>query len=190
MPIIQEATGVRIPVASAKAIGERFIGAFVRKQQRDQLKDGQPILKDNGKARQELVVWCVVMPGTTVEATIGGEGGIPAPGDVVRLIIKGLTYSQWIEQTNALRGVDRSGDVIELEATTAQAYDPNGSPKGSQITDQAAVIAARMKGITVGVYGDLKVRAATTSELPWIKAAEAAEAGLTKGPTVDDDEPF
>jgi hypothetical protein len=175
-----------IPVVKRQEIGHTFRGAFVKQKQRDRTKDGRPILKPDGKHKQEMVVHCVVMPGTTTPAGLGDDIVVPAPGHIVRLVLTGLSFSHWIDQTKALRGVKRAGDVVEFTLTTAQAFDSDGKPKGSQITDQADVLALRMRGATVGVYGDLTVRPTTTGELPWANAANEALATLTAGPTTDD----
>ena len=194
MPVIQDnqTGGTRYPVVKRTEIGQTFKGAYVKHEQRDRLKDGNPVINAKGKPSQELVVYTVTMPGTTSPAGLGDDVATPEPGDIVRLIISGLTFSQWIEQQNALKGVQRAGDVIGFTTDSAQAYNSDGSPKGPKITDQAQVTAARMKGTTVGVYGDLTIRACTTSELPWVKRADEALLELTSGPTVNDDfdQPF
>jgi len=194
MPVIQDTqgTGTRYPVVKRTEIGQTFRGAYVKHDQRDRLKDGNPVINAKGKPSQELVVYVVTMPGTTSPAGLGEDVATPAPGDIVRLIISGLTFSQWIEQQNALKGVQRAGDIIEFTTTSAQAYNSDGSPKGPKITDQAKVVEARMKGTTVGVYGDLIVRACTTSELPWVHKADDALLAVTNGPTINDhdDEAF
>lgn len=192
MPVVQDTpgAGTRYPVVKRTEIGQHFIGAYVTHEQRGRLKDDQPRLNAKGKQSQELVVHVVTMPGTTSPAGLGDDVVVPEAGDIVRLIINGLTFSQWIEQQKALKGVQRAGDVIEFTTTSAQAYNSDGSPKGPKITDQAQVVALRMKGTTVGVYGDLVVRACTTSELPWVHKADEALATLKAGPTVNDNDDF
>ena len=59
---LEEAGTTRTPVLRRKRIGEEFVGALVRTTQRDVLKrddatgTDRPVLKANGKPRQELVV--------------------------------------------------------------------------------------------------------------------------------------
>ena len=195
MPVIQDTpgTGTRYPVIKRTAIGEHFIGAYVKHEPRQRIKDGVPQLNAKGNPAQEMVVHVVVMPGTTSPVADGDDDVIPEAGSIARLILTGRGFSQWIDGQNALKGVQRAGDVLEFTTDTAQAYNSDKSPKGGTITDQAQVVALRMKGTSVGVYGDLVVRAATTSELPWVHKADAALATLKAGPTVndhDDSEPF
>ena len=75
------------PVVKRTRLGETFIGALVSVQQRDVLKrdeatgDMRPVMKTNGKARQELVLTLITMPGTTAMAGIGDSTSVPEPGD-------------------------------------------------------------------------------------------------------------
>ena len=201
MPVIEDhqGAGTRYPVIKRTAIGEHFIAAYVKHEMRDvQGKDGSPVLHDRGrnvgKPKKEVVVHLVAMPGTTSPASAHKDEDpkVPEPGDIVRLILKSMSLKQWIDGQGALRGVKRAGDVVEFTTTTAQAYDDDG-PRGEQMTTQEQVTKARLKGLNLGVYGDLIVRAATTSELPWVHKADEALATLKAGPTVNDndmDEPF
>ena len=105
MPIIlNEQKPAGLPVVKRQRIGETFVGMVVRTQQRAILRDGEPVLNDRGKPRQELVVTCITLPGTTAAAGIGDETKVPAPGDRVRLILRGGAFSQWIEQLRELGG--------------------------------------------------------------------------------------
>ena len=189
MPVIQDTpgTGTRYPVIKRTAIGEHFIGAYVKHEPRQRIKDGVPQLNAKGNPAQEMVVHVVVMPGTTSPVADGDDDVIPEAGSIARLILTGRGFSQWIDGQKALKGVQRAGDVIEFTTDTAQAY-ADKTPKGGTITDQAQVVAARLKGNSVGVYGDLVVRACTTSELPWVKKADDAVATLKAGPTVNDND--
>lgn len=193
MPVAQDTgTGTRYPVVRRAAIGERFIGAYIQHKSRDVLKDGQPVMNDRGKPRQELVVHALVMPGTT--ATVGNaeEHSTPEPGDIVRLILKGRAYSQWIESMNSLRGVQRAGDVVEMTIDQAQQYDANGAPKGGTLTTQAECDKVP-RGVSLGFYGPLTLRACTAADMPWIAKADEAFATIGAGRTTDDhsdSEPF
>ena len=92
--------GTSTPVVKRQRIGERFVGAVIRTEQRDQTKmvDGvrTPVLKPNGKARQELIVHCLTMPTNTAEVALGDDHHVPEAGEVVRLILKGKAFGDWI----------------------------------------------------------------------------------------------
>ena len=144
------------PVVKRTAIGQTFKGCIINTQARNVLKDGEPVLNDRGKPRQELVVRCIVVPGTTAPAGIGDNVTVPAPGDEVRLILRGKAFADWIQAKDALGGSPLWGDLVTQTTTHAQAYDANGKPKGGEITDQAA-IDALPRSTSVGIYGPLTV---------------------------------
>ncbi len=136
MPIqLDEPRTPGAPVIKRQKIGERFIGALVTTQQRDVLKDGKPALKDDGKTRQELVLTLVAMPGTTCIASIGDKAATPNPGDVVRLILRGGGFGDWIEARKS-HGELQVGDVVEQTIDHAQAYDAQGKMSGQKLTTQ------------------------------------------------------
>ena len=56
-----------------------------------------PIVKPNGKHAQELVVTCLTLPNTTSPAGLGDDESVPEPGTIVRLILKGKAFGDWIE---------------------------------------------------------------------------------------------
>jgi hypothetical protein len=196
-PLKDDKPRVSTPVVKRQRIGEKFVGAIVRVEQRDRMKkindEWKPILKDNGKARQELVVHCVAMPGTTTVAGIGDDIGIPAPGTEVRLILNGKAFSQWIEARKMHRGGELGvGDVVIQTVDVAQAYDAGGNPKGAELTDQA-VIDTIPRGTSVGFYGPLELHEPTDHE--WVAVAEKAHGDATRlmaaDPVFTDDEaPF
>jgi hypothetical protein len=124
------------------------------------------------KVKQEMVVHAIAMPGTTMEARIGDEGGVPAPGDRVRLILKAKGFGEWIEaRRQHRRGRLNVGDVLVLETRWAQQYDQDGNPKGPKIEEQAAADAVP-RNVTIGFYGPLSIREGT--DPAWIEAAEQA----------------
>lgn len=181
------------PVVKRTAIGETFIGAVVKTQQRDVLKDGSPALKDNGKPRQELVVHVITMPGTTSPAGISGTVAVPEPGEPVRLILRGASFGGWIEAKNAL-GALHVGDVVTQITDSGQVYDAQGRPEGRQLTTQAEIDAVP-RSRTLGIYGPITLRRATPDEAKWVEAAEAAymDADRITVPAVDvagDEDPF
>lgn len=181
------------PVVKRTAIGERFVGAIVTTEQRDvtKLVDGvrSPVLKPNGKPRQELVVTCVTMPKSSCVVGIGDDTHAAVEGEVVRLILKGKAFGDWIEQRKAHRGGKLNvGDVVVQTVTYAQQYEANRTPKGGVITDQAAA-AAVPRGTTLGFYGALTLH--EPKDQQWIDAAEAAYRNATAiaaAPAVDVDE--
>jgi hypothetical protein len=183
---------VSTPVVKRTKIGERFVGAVVRTEQRDVLKDGKKVLKANGKPRQEMVVYCVAMPKTTAVAGIGDHVGVPDPGDEVRLILRGGAFGDWIEARKSHRGGHLNvGDVVVQVVEFAQAYDASGNIKGGRITDQAAVDALPRQ-TTIGFYGPLSLHEPKDAE--WVEAAEAAyhrgNAIPAASPVLSDEEPF
>lgn len=189
------------PVVKRQRIGDKFVGAIVKFDQRDVMKkdkktgDLQPSLKANGRPKQELVVTCVTMPKTTAPAGIGDTAGVPEPGDIVRLILRGGAFGDWIEARKTHRnGGLRVGDVVVQTVEYAQCYDADGDPKGGKITDQAAADAVP-RGTTVGFYGPLTLHEPKDDE--WVAKAEAAYRDATAitlavpaAPVDEDDAPF
>jgi len=174
MPItLDEPRGPGTPVVKRTALGQTLVGALVKTQQRDVLKDSQPVLKDNGKARQELVVTLLVMPGTTAPAGIGDTVASPDAGDTVRLILRGKSFADWLE---AKRGLGRGlqvGDVVEQTTDHGQVYSASGTVEGPKLTTQAQVDAVP-RSKSLGIYGPLSIRPATPGAALWVTAAEAA----------------
>ena len=194
MPIAEEAPGVaRYPVVRRSTIGERFVGAYVMHKSRPILKDGAEVInKATGKARHEMIVHALVMPGSTITVGNADSHTTPEPGDVVRLILKGKSFGQWIDGLNAMKGVQRAGDIVEMTIDQAQQYDSDGGLKGGAIHTQAEADKVP-RGVTLGFYGPLTLRAATATEMPWIVKADEAYAAIASGRTVDDhsdSEPF
>ena len=175
MPITldEPTTGGGTPVVKRQALGQTWKSYLIRYEQRDVLKEDKPVLKDNGKPRQELVVHVVTHPSSTMEVGLGDDVGPPTKGQVCRMILRGKAFSDWIDAKRSL-GTFQVGDCVEQALDTAQAYDSHGKPKGGAITDQEEVVAHRMKGTSVGVYGPLTVRRATADEAEYVALAEAA----------------
>lgn len=164
------------PVVKRTAIGQRFAGAVVNVERRDRTKRNQetgviePLKRADGKARQELIVTCLAMPGTDAPAGIGDEQGIPEPGDTVRLILKGKSFADWIHAEKELGRQLQVGDFVKQRTDSAQVYDANGDPKGGLITTQAEVDAVP-RTATLGIYAELKLEAGSGE---WVDKAEAA----------------
>jgi hypothetical protein len=149
------------PVVKRTALGQTFNGAIIKSESRDRLKraaDGTmtPIVKANGKHSQELVVTCLTLPGTTAPAGIRDDESVPQPGDIVRLILKGKSFGDWIESKRQLpNGVVAVGDVVTQKTNVAQVYDASGNAYGGEITDQQTIDGYRAKGRSIGIYGPL-----------------------------------
>lgn len=179
MPIaLEEERKPGLPVVKRTALGEKFYGAIISVQQRDRLKKDDstglmtPVLKAGGKPRQELVVTCMTLPGTTASAGLGEEEYVPDPEVLVRLILKGKAFSDWIAAKGELGRPVQVGDVVTQITDRAQVYDANGNPSGSEITDQGALNAVP-RGRSVGVYGPVTLRAPKDGS-EWTDKAEAA----------------
>lgn len=167
-----------LPVVKRTALGQKYFGAIVKVEQRDRQKKDDatgvmvPLLKPNGKAKQELVVTCLTLPGTTAPAGLGENEFVPEPEALVRLILKGKAFGDWIESKAALGRPVQVGDVVTQTTELAQVYDANGNPSGGEITDQAALNAVP-RGRSVGIYGPITVREPKEGS-PWVDKAEAA----------------
>jgi hypothetical protein len=112
------------------------------------------------------------MPGTTMEVKKGEEFVCPAPGERVRLILKGQAFGHWIEARKKHRGGKlQVGDVIITGTDVAQAYDQDGNPKGPEIRDQQAALKLP-RNTTVGFYGPIELAEPTDPQ--WVTAAEEA----------------
>ena len=167
------------PVVKRTALGQTFNGAVLKAESRDRLKRAdnglmEPIIKPNGKHAQELVVTCLTLPGTTSPAGLGDTENVPEPGSIVRLILKGKAFGDWIEAKRSLPdGAVAVGDIVQQHTATAQAYDAMGNPSGPEITDQTLVDQARSKGRSVGIYGPLTLDIPKTGS-EWTTKAVAA----------------
>jgi hypothetical protein len=187
---LEEAGTTRTPVLRRKRIGEEFVGALVRTTQRDVLKrddatgTDRPVIKANGKPRQELVVTLVTIS-STMAAGLGEEVAVPEPGDVVRSILKGGGFGQWIE-ANGLLKPRQVGDIVTLTSEWGQAYDAHGAPTGDKLTTQAQLDAVPRER-SLGVYGSVAIRRATPAETEWVTAAETAYHDAQPVVVLDDD---
>lgn len=180
MPIeLQEdAPRISTPVVKRQRFGDKFVGAVVRIEQRDVQKRDEttgvlkPQLKANGRARQELVVHCIAMEGTTSVAGIADNNAIPQPGTECRLILRGGAFGDWIEARKTHRGGSLNvGDVVVQKVEYAQAYTADGTPKGGKITTQAEADALP-RTTSVGFYGPLTLHEPKDQAV--VAAAEAA----------------
>lgn len=189
---LEESHPAGYPVVKRVALNQTFKGAIVKSESRDRLKrgdDGQmrPIIKDNGRHAQEMVVTCITLPGTDMPAGLGEEESVPAPGDIVRMILKGKSFGDWIDQKKLLPdGTVAVGDVITQTTTIAQVYDANGNASGGEIRDQAAVVEARQRGRSVGIYGPLTLSLPTDDS--WTQKAIEAYRKMQSRPSAESDQ--
>lgn len=161
---LEKERAASLPVVKRTEIGQTFNGAILKAESRDRLKpDGDggmaPMVKKDGRHAQEMVITCLVLPGTTAPVGLDDFEAVPEPGSIVRLILKGKAFADWIQAKKDLPdNTVAVGDVVTQKTKIAQAYDQNGKPIGDEITDQEKVLAARQKGRSVGVYGPLTLR--------------------------------
>lgn len=189
------------PVVKRTAIGQKFVGAVCNIERRDRTRRNnqtgmiEPVIKSDGKPRQELVITCLAMPGSDAPAGIGDEQGVPEVGDPVRLILKGKSFADWITAEKELGRQLQVGDTVKQRTNSAQVYDADGNPKGQPLTTQAEVDAVP-RANTVGIYGELKLEPGVGE---WIDKAEAAyraantttlSSASTPGQPVPDEEPW
>lgn len=189
--VLEEARTAGFPVVKRTAIGQVFNGAVLKAESRDRLKrsdDGTmvPIIKPNGNHAQELVVTCLTLPGTTAPVGLGDMEEVPEPGQIVRLILKGKSFGDWIEAKRALpNGTLGVGDVVTQTTTVAQVYDAQGNASGPEVTNQDAVVQAKMKGRSVGIYGPLTLDTPEANS-EWTEKAVTAYRTMLASPEQND----
>jgi hypothetical protein len=181
-----------LPVVKRTALGQKFYGAIVKVEQRNRLRKDEvtnamvPVLKADGKARQELVLTCLTLPGTTAPVGLGENEFVPEPENLVRLILKGKAFSDWIATKADLNRPVEVGDVVSQITDRAQVYDAQGNASGPEITDQTA-LSSVPRGRSVGIYGPIKVWEPKPGS-EWIEKAEAAYHSL-RAPIAAEPEP-
>ena len=162
------------PVVIKTALGQHFRGVICKfPEQRQRTKrhaDGttSPVWKDAAQTKPsyELVVHLLAMPGTTAPVGNVTDNRIPEEGEYVRLILTGGAFKQWIDAEDALGFKARVGDIVEQVVSYGQTYDGPGNPTGAKLTSQAQCDAVP-RGVTMGYYGELTIRAAEPSEASW-----------------------
>ena len=138
-----------------------------------------------------------------IAGRLGDDESVPEPGTIVRLILKGKAFGDWIEAKRSLPGGSIAvGDMVTQTTTVAQVYDASGNPSGPEISDQAAVDAARQKGRSIGIYGPLTLTEADDASVWTGRAVEAYKAMQQRPvaesagdpyadvPPMDDEPPF
>jgi hypothetical protein len=155
-------TPTAAPVLSRRAIGQKFRGVTcLMPESRDRTKSDSngnttPLLKPNGRPKQELVVTMMTIKSTMPTGKID-EPRIPAEGEIVRAILKGKAYGDWIDASKELGRKIGVGFIVEMDTTIAQAYDEHGQPQGPEMTTQEQADAVP-RGRSLGFYGPLTVR--------------------------------
>jgi hypothetical protein len=192
MPIqLEDERKAGLPVVKRTALGQEFWGAVVKIEQRDRLKRDEttnemvPVLKPSGKPRQELVITCLVLPRTTAPVGLGDDEHVPQPEEVVRLILKGKSFADWIQAKNDLGRPVNVGDVVHQKTDRAQVYDAQGQASGAEITDQATLTNVP-RGKSVGIYGPIALREPKVGS-EWVAKAEAAYHSLHEPITAETD---
>jgi len=188
------------PVLSRRAIGQKFKGVTcLMLEPRDRLKynpetgASTPMLKPDGKPRQELVVTMMTIESTMPTGKID-EPRIPEAGEVVRVILKGKAFGDWIDAGKALPYKIGVGFIVEMDTTVAQAYDETGHALGGELTTQAEADAVP-RGRSLGYYGPITVRVASTpDEVAWDTRACAyyndAQRPVVPAAAIDPDDVF
>lgn len=183
MPIeLDKPQGGGAPVIKRKVIGEEFVGGLIRFDNRDQQDDnGNPIPKldyktgqPTGKNKQELVVHLLTL-NSTMQAGLGQENMVPERGQVVRLILKGGGYGQWIDSLKAFyadnpdlgRGFS-VGDLVGLGTDEAIRYRSMGDhaelgkmTAQAEVNDYFAGRDPQDRSESVGFRGPLGMQPAT-----------------------------
>jgi hypothetical protein len=152
------------PILRRRKIGERFRGAVIHYEQRDQRNaDGVTRTKPDGKTAKELIVHLLTIRSTMPVGRRDDEW-TPAEGEQVRLILTGGAWGQWIEAANGITGGVCRGDVVDLTTTYAEFYNGEGPAVGKSV-DEAEIDQARRKNRTIGYRGDLTITAATDEDI-------------------------
>lgn len=191
------------PVLKRQVIGEQFVGGVIKFEQRDQLKNDQPIVKDNGKHKQEQVVWLLTLE-SDMEAGIGGEVKAPERGEVVRVILPGGAFGQWIDAGKELKAaVNRGvsvGDTFTYTTTHGTRYKSTPPHSELGMLDTAEKIQKYRsdpkspvgKTETLAMRGELKLEAPTDTafveecEALYHEMADSIPAGDDGGDTEAD----
>lgn len=194
MPIqLEETRTTGLPVIKHRAIGEKFVGGIVKFETRDLKRDGEIQFKDDGVTpRKELVVVALTKSSTMV-AGIGDEEVVPKPGQIVRVILRGGGFGQWIDAKKTIsRGVN-VGDLLYLDTTHAIRYNASTYAQLGRLDTQEQVAEWETSPANIGRkeslgrYGDLKLRPPIDAETQFVVECEQAYHLLAKeGISLDD----
>ena len=178
MPIeLDKPTGSsRPPVVGARGLGQTVVAMVVDKEMRPRLdRDNKPILNSRGKPAQEEVLTVQILDGTTGTVSGGdlGDDRVPEPGELCRLIFKGLSFGKLIDARKPV-GATVVGDVITVTAPSATVWRGAGDVAAREVVDEATITKARAKGLSVGWDLEIAYRRATPAEAALVAKAEAA----------------
>jgi hypothetical protein len=201
MPIpLEEPRTTGSPVLKRRTIGERFVGGIIRFESRNLLKDGEVQMKDNGKPRQEMVVHLLTHTSDMV-AGIGEDEAAPARGEIVRAILKGGGYGDWIDAKKGLGRPVQVGDMFMLDTTHAVRYSGTTYSELGQVATQDEVDVWRQSRAnldrkeSLGFRGRLALRAPSDAEAAFVVECEQAyhqlaRQGITLYDNDNQGEPF
>ena len=169
-------SSTRPPVVAARGLGQTVIGMVVDKEQRHrQDREGAPILNSRGRPAQEEVLTIIVLDGTT--GTVSGgdlnDDWTPDVGQLARVIFRGLSYGKLIDARKSV-GSTNVGDLITVTSPTATVWRGAGDIAARDVTDQATIDKARVKGLSVGWDLEVAYRRPAAAELSLVAQAEAA----------------
>jgi hypothetical protein len=176
------------PILRRRKIGDRFRGAIVHYETRDQRDEkGGPRLKADGRTAKELVVHLLTIR-STMPVGRSDDEWTPDEGTICRLILKGGAWGQWIDASKTVDGGVCRGDLLEHGTTHADFFKGAGAPVGRG-EDESEIDTARRKGWTVGYRGSLTITAGSDQALTdRCNAAYQSMATDKRTPIVDDTE--
>jgi hypothetical protein len=196
---LEEETTAGHPVLKLRAIGEEYVGGILKFQMRDAWKDGAPVLKDNGKARQEMVVWLLTHH-STMAASIKGDETVPQRGEIVRRILRGKDFGAWIDAKNTLGRAIQVGDMLRQGCDKAVRFQSMGDhtalgelTDNDQVAEYKQTKAWQDRRESLGFYGPLAIRTPKDEEAAFVVECEQAYHQLaTQTIRLDDDrgDPF
>ena len=168
----------QIPVAGTRDLGQVVVGMVCDKWIRERHDgDGNPIMNKRGAVAKEEVIVILIMDGTTgtikVGSGIDAEESVPQPGDVSRLIFKGMDYGRLIDaRRDGVGGGTQVGDVIRVEAKSATIWKGKGEIERQGVTDPAVIAKAVAAKLSVGMDREVRYRRAKPDEAELVTKAE------------------
>lgn len=187
-----------LPFAKFNECGDTLIAAYAggKTRQQQDFQSRELKTKPDGKPLQELVMWFVAMPGTTVKTGSPDAPQAINAGDHVRYAVSGFKWKQVIDQAKALPeyagfkpGTMCSGDVytFTLVGWSAETDNPDAATKAgfnvvekrivlrSQEEKDRYVLAQSRRGGNTNPAKDIEitVRRPTPAEKAWEQQADA-----------------
>jgi len=170
-------------------IGQRIVGGLVDEEMRQQQKwvNGKAEglrFKDDGKPAWELVLTLLVMPGSSA-VVVDRDSGDDVPveaGQLVRVIISGFKWGQYIEARNAL-GKDNNPRTGDLFAQTFKTCSIDNGRGGREVlVTQEQVNAAKLADKVVGKDAEILVRRPGPEHTAIVEQCNAKRAELAQQP--------